>query len=63
MTKVPGPVADPVVVSLIPARPHTYGEKDHELFSIVILLPLNKFQEELLSVKSVSICSEYWLTA
>ena len=31
--------ADPVVVSLIPARSHTFVEIDHEIFSAVILLP------------------------
>ena len=31
--------ADPGVVSLIPARSHTFVEVDHEVISMVILLP------------------------
>ena len=31
--------ADPGVVSLIPARSHTFVEIDHEIISTVILLP------------------------
>ena len=31
--------ADPGVVSSIPARPHTFVEIDHEIISMVILLP------------------------
>ena len=31
--------ADPGVASSIPARPHTFVEIDHEIFSTVILLP------------------------
>ena len=31
--------ADPGVVSLIPARSHTFVEIDHETISMVILLP------------------------
>ena len=31
--------ADPVVESLIPARSHTFVEIDHEIISMVILLP------------------------
>ena len=33
-------VADPWVVSLIPAQSHTFVEIDHEIFSTVILLLL-----------------------
>ena len=33
-------IADPVVVSSIPARSHTFVEIDHETISTVILLPL-----------------------
>ena len=40
--------ADPGVVSLIPARPHTLVEIDHEIFSTVILL-LTLILEVLLS--------------
>ena len=58
-------IADPRVMSLIPARSHTFMEIDHEIFSMVFLiLPLIK--EGLLSVTSESVCnlcSEYWLTA
>ena len=32
-------IADPGVLSLIPARSHTFVEIDHEIFSTVILLP------------------------
>ena len=53
MFSLPGPVgqsvtcvatdasltADPGVVSLIPARSHTFVEIDHEIISMVILLP------------------------
>ena len=36
-------IADPEIVSSIPARPHTFVEVDHEIFSMVILLlPLIK---------------------
>ena len=42
-------IADPGVVSLIPARPHTFVEIDHEIVSAVILL-LPLIQEGLLSV-------------
>ena len=42
-------VADPGFVSLIPARPLTFVEIDHEIFSMVILLLL-LIQEVLLSV-------------
>ena len=35
---VVSPIADPEVVSLIPARSHTFMEIDHEVFSAVILL-------------------------
>ena len=54
-------IADPGVVSLIPAQPntHTFKEIDCEIFSAVILLPLI---QELLSVTSESMCTEYWLT-
>ena len=31
--------ADPGVATLIPARPHTFVEIDHEIISSVILLP------------------------
>ena len=30
--------ADPGVASLIPARPHTYVEIDHEIISMAVLL-------------------------
>ena len=50
-------IADPEVVSLIPAPSHTFVETDHEIFSMVILLPL--IQEVLVSVSSESICTKY----
>ena len=31
--------ADPEVASLIPARSHTFVEIDHEIISMIILLP------------------------
>ena len=31
--------ADPGMVSLIPAQSHTFMENDHEIISMVILLP------------------------
>ena len=54
-------IADPGVMGLIPAWPHTFMEIDREIFSMVILLPL--IQEGLLSVTSESICTEYLLVA
>ena len=54
-------IADPGVVSLILARPDTFVEIDHEIFSMVILLLL-LIQEGLLSVTSECMCREYWLT-
>ena len=53
----PGPllIADPEVVSLIPAWPHTLVEIDHGIFSTVfLLLPL--IQERLLSVQ-LKVCA------
>ena len=55
---VVSPIADPGVVSLIPARLHTFVEIDRELFPTIILLML--IQEGLLSVTSASMCMEYW---
>ena len=54
--------ADPGVVSLIPARSHTFVEIDPEM---IILLPSAEWiiQEGSLSVKSESMCTKYWLTA
>ena len=53
-------IADPGVLSLIPAWSDTFLEIYHEIFSMVILcLPLS--QEVLLSITSES--TEYWLTA
>ena len=31
--------ADPGVTGLVPARSHTFGKIDHEIISMVILLP------------------------
>ena len=47
-------IVDPGVMSSIPARPHIFVEIDHK-----VLFPL--IQEGLLSVKSDSLCTEYWL--
>ena len=55
-------IADPGVVSLIPARSHTFVEIDNEIFSMdILLLPL--IQEGLVSVISESMCTKYWLNA
>ena len=49
------PIAGPGVMSLIPARPHTFVKIDHEIFSIVILLfPL--IQESLLLLHAKHVC-------
>ena len=50
-----------MVVSLIPAQPHTFLEFDRVIFSTVNLLPM--IQERLFSVTSKRICMVYWLTA
>ena len=56
--------ADPGVVSLIPARSHTFVEIDHEIISTVILLPsAESFKKGCLSATSESMCTKYWLTA
>ena len=57
-SSVAGPIADPGVMSSIPALPHTFMKIDHEIFSMVILL-LPLIQEGLLSVTSESMCTEY----
>ena len=49
-------IADPWVVSLIPARSHSLTKIDHEIFSMVILL-LPLIQDGLLSVASESMCT------
>ena len=54
-------IADPGVVSSIPAWSDTFMEIDNVVISAVILLPL--IQEGLLSVTSESMCTKYWLTA
>ena len=38
--------ADPEVASLIPAPTHTFMEIDHEIISMVILLPLAKSRKK-----------------
>ena len=64
---LPGPVvqsvvsliADPGVMSLIPAWSYTFMEIDRGILStVVLLLPL--IQEGLLSVTSKSMCTKYW---
>ena len=55
-------IVDPGVVSLISARPYTYMEIHHEMFSTIILLLL-LIQEGLLSVTRKSMYIKYWLTA
>ena len=53
--------ADPGVTSLIPARSYTFLEIDHEIISMIILLPsaVRIIQEGLLSVTSESMCTKY----
>ena len=51
------PTADPGIVSLIPARSHTFVEIDHQIISTVILL-LPLIQEGLLSVTRGSMCTK-----
>ena len=55
-------IADPGVVSSIPAGASTFLEIDHLIFSDLIHLFL-LIQEGLWSVSSKSMCPEYWLTA
>ena len=43
--------ADPGVASSIPARSHTFVEIDHEIMSMVILLPLNHSRRVVVSYK------------
>ena len=43
--------ADPGVVSLIPARSHTFVEIDHEMISTVILLPSPESKRVVVSYK------------
>ena len=58
MQSVASLIADPGVLSSIPALPHTFMEVDFEIFSPVILF-LQLIQEGLLSVTSKSMCTEY----
>ena len=52
-------IFDSGVVGSILARPHTFVEIDHEIFSAIsILFPL--IQEGILSVTSESMCTKYW---
>ena len=56
------PIADPGVVSSIPAWFHTFVEIDHELlFMFILLLPL--IQKGIESVTSESMHTKQWLTA
>ena len=55
-------IADPGVVSSIPAWPHIFMEIYHEIFSAVIHLLL-LIQEGLLSVTSKSMCTVNWFNA
>ena len=54
-------IADPGVMSLIPAQSHTFTKIDNEIFCMVIRLFL-LIKEGLLSVTSESMCTKYWLT-
>ena len=51
--------ADPGVASSIPARYHTFVEIDHEIISMVILLP----SADLFKKGCCHMCTNYWLTA
>ena len=53
-------IADPGIVSLILAQPHTFVEANREKIAAVILL-LQLIQEGLLSVTWESMCKEYSL--
>ena len=53
--------ADPEVASSIPARYHTFVEIDHEIISMVILLPsADLFKKGCCQLQA---CTNYWLTA
>ena len=55
-------IADPDVRSSIPIWPHTFVEIDYKTFPMeIFLLPL--IREELLSVTSENMHTEYWLFA
>ena len=55
-------IADPWVMNLMPAQPHTLVEIDHEIYSTFILfLPL--IIEGLLSYSGQSMYTEYCFTA
>ena len=57
-------IADPGVASSIQARSHIFVEIDHEIISTVILLRFCCIiQEVLVSVRSESMCTKYWLIA
>ena len=51
--------ADPGVASLIPAHFYAFVEIDHEIISMVFLLPSADSFKGLLSVTSESMCSKY----
>ena len=50
--------ADSGVMSMFPARSHTFMEIEHEIVSRVILPPLNHSRRVV-----VSMCMKYWLFA
>ena len=56
---------NPWVVSLVPARSHTFVEIDDEIISTVILLPSAKsFNKGCCQLQAkVYMCTKYWLTA
>ena len=57
-----GLIADPEVISLIPAQPHDFMKIESEIFSsVILLLPL--ILEGLLSVAREGMCTEFWLTS
>ena len=69
-SNIPGPVAqsvarliaDPGVLSMIQDQYHTFVEIDHGIFSTVSLFQ-QLIHERLLSVKSESMCTKYWIAA
>ena len=56
--------ADSGVGSLIPARSHTFMEIDHEIISMVILLPYaESFKKGCCQLQAKVWCMKYWLIA
>ena len=57
------PIADPVLVGLLPARPRNFVEIDHDMFSMVILLLwLIEDGQHMWSVTRENMCSDFLTT-